>query len=222
MPLLDKPAGDPVGSHARAAEDEDALELGPLEQELEQVELLGRDDRVEAVRDRVGRRVLAADLHLRGIAERPACKLLDLGGKGRGEEERLAVGRALLDDPPDVRQEAHVEHPVDLVQDEDIDLVERAVALLEVVEKPAGCRGQDVHAAPQVRGLLAVANAPVDDGDPEVRELAYLWNASSTWSASSRVGSRIEAPHGPVAGQALDDGKRKGRRSCRCRSARSR
>ena len=41
-----------------------------------------------------------------------------------GEEQRLAVARDLLDDAVDDGPEAHVEHAVGLVEDEDLDVVE--------------------------------------------------------------------------------------------------
>ena len=45
-----------------------------------------------------------------------------LAVEGRGEEQRLAVARAGGDDPVDGRAEAHVEHAVGLVEDEDLDV----------------------------------------------------------------------------------------------------
>ena len=54
-----------------------------------------------------------------------AGELADLAVERRGEEHRLAVAREALDDPVDLRLEAHVEHPVGLVEDEDLDRVER-------------------------------------------------------------------------------------------------
>ena len=69
------------------------------------------------------------------------------------------------------------------------------------------CRGEVV-------GLFAVADAAVNDGHLEVGVLAKLWKASSTWRASSRVGSRIRQRRAPVAAEPLDD-----REGERCRLA---
>ena len=55
-----------------------------------------------------------------------------------GEEEGLALARALGDDAVDGRAEAHVEHAVGLVEDEDPDLVEREGAAVEQVLEAAG------------------------------------------------------------------------------------
>ena len=56
--------------------------------------------------------------------------------RGR-EEQRLAVVRGLGDDPVDGGLEAHVEHAVGLVEDEDLDLVEGDRAAGEQVLEPA-------------------------------------------------------------------------------------
>ena len=83
--------------------------------------------------------------------------------RGR-EEQRLAVARALRDDPVDGRAEAHVEHPVGLVEDEDLDVGERDRAAREQVLEAAG-RGHDEVGGAGVLDLLVEADAAVDGGD---------------------------------------------------------
>ena len=173
--LVQEPGRDAVGAHPRAAEDQDALEVGaaPAGAGAARTSATRPPDKTRGRSCRPAR-MLAADLDLGRVAERPAGEPLDLGREGRGEEEGLAVLRALLDDALHVGQEAHVEHPVDLVEDEDVDLVQRAVALLEVVEQAAGRRRKDVHPPPEVVCLLPVADAAVDDRHPQVGELGEL------------------------------------------------
>ena len=60
------------------------------------------------------------------------------------------------EDAADVGQEAHVEHPVRLVEDEDLEAGELRVAEPEVVEEAAGRRDDDVDAAPE--GVLLGAH----------------------------------------------------------------
>ena len=55
--------------------------------------------------------------------------------------------REQRDDLLDIRQEAHVEHPVGLVEDEDLDLAEVGDLLADEVEQPAGRRHEDLDAA---------------------------------------------------------------------------
>ena len=64
----------------------------------------------------------------------------DLAGRplqGRREEQGLAVRRRLGDDPVDRRLEAHVEHAVGLVEDEDAGPVQRDDAAGDQVLEPA-------------------------------------------------------------------------------------
>src|SRR3546814_5737392 len=66
---------------------------------------------------------------------------------GGREQESLALPGKDAQHALNVIDEAHVEHAVGLVQDEDLQTVERDVALLHEVEKPAGGRDQDIDAA---------------------------------------------------------------------------
>ena len=126
----------------------------------------------------------------------------ELAGRAlqRGREEQgLAVGRGLGDDPADRRLEAHVEHPVGLVEDEDADAVERDDAAGEQVLEPAGGGDDDVGAAGG-GDLRAEADAAVDGGD------AQLPGAGDRARARRRSGwpARGSAPgpgrRAPVAG----------------------
>ena len=68
-----------------------------------------------------------------------------IGRRHRGaEEERLAPGRQVPQHAPDVGQEAHVEHPVGLVEHQVLDAGKLGVGRAEVVEQPAG-RGDDAR-----------------------------------------------------------------------------
>ena len=61
----------------------------------------------------------------------------DLLRHGGGEQEVLAVFRQQRDDAVDVRQEAHVEHVVRLVQNEDLDLIEPQSAAIQQIQEPS-------------------------------------------------------------------------------------
>ena len=54
--------------------------------------------------------------------------------------------RGLGDDPVDGGLEAHVEHPVGLVEDEDVDLLERDAPRVDQVLEPARGGDEDVGA----------------------------------------------------------------------------
>ena len=86
-----------------------------------------------------------------GMVAENSATCLSVGGVG---EDRL-----------DVLGEAHLEHLVGLVEDEEAQLGEVEGALLEVVHDAAGRADDDVHAATQRGELDAVALAAVDRQD---------------------------------------------------------
>ena len=81
---------------------------------------------------------------------------------GGREERRLPLGRGLLQDPLDVLDEAHVEHLVGLVEDEEADVVEVERAAAHVVHDAAGRADHDLDAALQAAELPLVRLAAVD------------------------------------------------------------
>ena len=82
------------------------------------------------------------------------------------EQQRLALARGHLHDSVDDRAEAHVEHPVGLVEDEQPDAAERHVAAVDQVEQPSRRRDEDVRARGEPR-LLDDPGAAVHGGDRE-------------------------------------------------------
>src|SRR5207302_3268604 len=82
----------------------------------------------------------------------------------RGEEHRLALGGTAVDDAVDRRAEAHVEHAVGLVDDEEPHVRQRDRAALEQVLEAAGGRDQDVGGA-SLASLPGDADAAVYSGD---------------------------------------------------------
>ncbi len=109
---------------------------------------------------------LAPRLEGRRIARVRLGKLADLAVERGREEHRLAVGRDPADDPLDLRLEAHVEHAVRLVEDEDLDVVEGDHLPLDEVLKPPGRRDDDVRALEPL-GLRPDWRAAVGDTDPD-------------------------------------------------------
>ena len=75
----------------------------------------------------------------------------------------------MLQDPADVGQEAHVEHPVGLVEDQHLEVVEPRVRETEVVEEAARRRDDHVHAGAEGVLLGTHADAAEDGGRRERR-----------------------------------------------------
>ena len=161
--LLRQRLGQAVGPMLRAGEHEDVLDVAPL-QELDQerrLEVLG--DGVDRLRDPDGGRGLALEVDGERIPEHLARELLDRRRHRRRKEQRLAARRQVLENPADVREEAHVEHPVGLVEDEDLEPLQLRVGKAEVVEQPSGGRDQDVGARAE-RVLLGPHRHAAEDG----------------------------------------------------------
>jgi hypothetical protein len=97
----------------------------------------------------------------RGGCRRPAPDVVRERGR---EHQVLALRRQQLDDPADVADEAHVQHAVGLVQDEDLHVAEIDGALAGVVEQAAGRRDDDLRAGLEGADLGVEPDAAVDGG----------------------------------------------------------
>jgi len=62
----------------------------------------------------------------------------DLVREGGREEQILTARRQQREDPPNVANEAHVQHPVGLVEDEDLDRPEVDRPWLRMIEESTG------------------------------------------------------------------------------------
>ena len=91
----------------------------------------------------------------------------DFGRHRRGEEQRLPRERDHLADAFDVGNEAHVQHAVGFVDDQQFDAGEQQAAALGMVEQPAGGCDQHVDAARQLGVLVAERNAADQKRDVE-------------------------------------------------------
>ena len=104
-----------------------------------------------------------ADVGLHVDAHRLARELgreaADGAVEGRGEQHRLPRRRRLRADALDVLVEAHVEHPVGLVEDEDLELREVDALALDVIHQPARRGDQQVDAALELADLRRIRRA---------------------------------------------------------------
>ena len=88
------------------------------------------------------------------------------------KNERLADPRQQSHDALDVGNEAHVEHPVGLVDDQHLDVGEQHLAALEEIDEPAGRRDQHVDAAVELPLLIGEALAADEQRHAELVVLA--------------------------------------------------
>ena len=89
-----------------------------------------------------------------------AGQLADLAVERRREEHRLAVAGRQPDDPVDLRLEAHVEHPVGLVEHEHRDGVERDQLPVDEVLQAAGRGDEHLRVAGVLRPACASGTPP--------------------------------------------------------------
>ena len=78
------------------------------------------------------------------------------------ERTHLAVGANLLDDLPQLRLEAHVEHPVRLIEDEVSDAPKVRLSRLEHVDQASGGSDDDLASALEVADLSSLGDSAVD------------------------------------------------------------
>jgi hypothetical protein len=120
-------AGDLVSAALGAREDEDAGEFRLGEQFGEQAALAAGFDEHDLLVDALdcgrGRR----HRDFQRVVEQVARQLFDVRRHGGREEQVLTLARQMAHDAADRIDEAHVEHLVGLVEDEDFDLGEVSV-----------------------------------------------------------------------------------------------
>ena len=110
----------------------------------------------------------SGNLDLFGIVQEGFGDAADFRRHRRGEEQGLPGERDHLADPLDVGDEAHVEHAVGFVDDQQFDAGEEEAAALGMVEQPARGRNQHVDAAGQFHVLVAERNAADQQGHIEL------------------------------------------------------
>ena len=152
-------AGDAVGPVFGAAEDDHGFVVHAVEQFEQEVGFLCVGNGIDDMLHRLGGRAAGTDLDRLRIVHRPLDEGFDLRRNGGRKQRGVAFARAFFHQPADVRQKAHVKHPVGFVEDEKFHLVELQRALLQMVEQAAGCGDYDVRAGLEFVVLLAVAHA---------------------------------------------------------------
>ena len=176
-----------VRAVTRACEHDHAVPLGMVLEEVdEEVVLVALLHEHARLRNLVHGRRLGRHHHLDRVVHELAGEVEDFGRKRGAEEHRLAklagrpsgrraggraVRREFRDDALDVRQEAHVEHPVRLVEHEQLHAVEVHHALRHQVDEAS--RGGDHHLGALLERLhlRELRDAPEHDRERRARVL---------------------------------------------------
>ena len=215
-----QPARDLVGPVLGAGEYEHAVEIGLSQQRLEQIELLLIRHGIDRVIDGLVDRAVDAALDARRVAQRERGHGRDLGRHGGGEKEGLPVLGAAGDDVLHHGQEPHVEHPIDLVEHEDRDVVEPDFPGLEEIHEASGRRDDDVDAALQLGALHPVANTAEDSDGTDIRETREIAESGLDLRREFARGLKHEDARrlaAPGGAEAREDGQRESRGLARAR-----
>ena len=157
-------AHEAIGAVLGAREHERALHFGVLEKLHKQRRLLLVLAEVELLLDALGGRCGRCHRDAHGVREQAVCKLTNVAWHRGREEERLTLRRQLRDEALYVGKEAHVEHAVRFVEDENLDVAKRELLLLQEIEKPSWRGHDDVDAAIELANLRLLIHAAEDDG----------------------------------------------------------
>ena len=138
-------------------------------QDLQELVLpVQRRDRIVEVLDVVDADEVGRQLEELGVAQVAAREALNPFGHRRREEQRLPLGRRLLQDVLDVLLKAHREHLVALVEDRAADPVEPQRPAPQVIEHAPGRAADDLAAGVQLLDLPAHRRAAVDRDDRDL------------------------------------------------------
>src|SRR5204863_4205977 len=169
---------DAVGVYVRAAENQHAVEICPLQQRHKQIEFLLCGYGINCVRNRFRRRTADADFDQLGIAQDPGGQTFDLRWERGGEEQGLAVRRNLFNDAAHVRQEPHVEHAIDFIEDEKLYLLQSHRALFEQIEQSSRRGDEHIDTAFEFLALFSISHAAMHQGDAEICKAAIITKCS--------------------------------------------
>jgi hypothetical protein len=159
-----QPVLEPPRLLARVGEDEDAAAALALEQAEEQRELLVAPHVVEHLLGLLHRLLLGGDGDLGGVVHELPRQLHHPERQRGREQERLPALRPgqPAQDEAQVRDEAHVEHPVGLVDHQHFNAAGRPDVLLQVVDEAPRRAHEHVAALAERLTLLVVVDAAVD------------------------------------------------------------
>ena len=151
---------DPVRAVLGPREDQRGDNLFILHQQVdEQLPLISLVHEVDELGDALHRGGDGRHRDRNRIAEERGRQIGNLCGHGRGKQQGLSIPRQLGDHLFDIVDEAHVQHPVGLVQYEHGNIFETAQALRDQIVEPARRRHQNARFARLEvgQGVLACA-----------------------------------------------------------------
>src|SRR5215212_6993410 len=180
----------PVGVLFCPAENQNTVEIRSLQQGHEQIKLLFSGHRIDRMRHRLGRRTADSDFNHLRITKDPAGESFDLRGQCSRKQQRLTIGRNSLYNTTNIGQKSHVQHPIDFIQNEDVNVSKMNHSLFQMVEQAAWGGCNNIHAPLNFFLLLAVTDSAVDNGDTDIGEAPII--AKSSFHLSRQLAGRFQ------------------------------
>jgi hypothetical protein len=149
LQLLGKTAGAVLGS----AEHQDLLQISRFDQVCQQIALAFMVDRINYLGDVLGSGIATCNFNQHRVGEQLVGQFLDFAGEGGGKQQILPLHWQQRDDALDIREKAHVQHAVGLIQHQNFHPGQVDGFLLDVVKQPPRGSHQDFH-PPFQRGNL--------------------------------------------------------------------
>src|SRR5260370_41478750 len=165
---------DPIRILFCPAKNQDAVEVGALQQSDEQIEFLLGRNRINRVRDCFRRRTAHADLHHFRITQHPRSEALDLWWQRRRKQKRLSIPGNLFHYAAHIWQKSHVEHAIDLIEHEDVHIAKMERSLLEMIEQSSRRRDKHIDSALEVFALFPVTDTAVHNGHAQIGETPII------------------------------------------------
>ncbi len=154
--------GQAVGAMFGTGEDQHLLPGALGDQVGEQGALVAGGNAENPLLDTLDRGVRRCDLDAFRVAQQLVGEVDDVLGEGRREQQVLPLGRQPRQDFLDVVDEAHVEHPVGLVEHEDFHMGQIDGVLAGQIEQAAGAGDEYVKPLGQGLDLRIHADAAED------------------------------------------------------------
>ena len=156
-------ADDAVCAVLRAAEHERVFHVRVAQDFRQQMLLVRLIDIIQALVNLLDRGGNGVNLDGFRLVEQIHRQLFNLRRHRRGEHQRLALFRQLFRNAADVVDEAHVKHPVCLVQHERLHLIQMHKALIHQVPQAAGAGNHHIRTAVEGIHLPLLIYAAEDD-----------------------------------------------------------
>ena len=150
-----------------------------------------------------------ADFDFEGILQGESRQGGDFRRDGGREKQGLALLGTLLHDAAHVRHEAHVQHPVHFIEDEDFQMPQVNRPLLHEIQQTAGSGDQHIHAGFEAFALFAVTDPAVDEQGADARFAAVFQKL--LFHLTGQFAHRFEDQHAEFPGAAEHGENREGK-----------